>query len=561
MDQQRASTQTALPDVESAARKQTWRLLLLGVLVIQLTWMLNVYPYWKETNSASRVYLTMAIVDYGKFQIDECLALYGDTLDKAVYGGHYYTDKAPGTSFLFVPVAWIVSTMTPDQPGKPHAVDMQTLFYTLRLLCISLPTIAFWWLMLPWFRLWTGREDRAVAVVAAGALGTNFCIYATQLFAHVPAGVFLFLAFLSVRRCWSQPDGQQRVAPGLVGGLLAGLAFLNDYVVLVAVAVLGLATLAPRFRWRPPLLFGLGVAPSLAIWMTYNWVCFGHPLKTGFLYHAAPIYGDAYQSGFLGIQRIDPWSAPGMLFSPARGMWFLSPVLALAPIGWWRQIRHGGAERRDAICAAAAFAGLFCFAMTTIDWRGGWGTGTRYLVPAVPFLLVGVAGAIRATAARDAGSIVFGALATVGVVFTSLASATVPLFPQNFGNPMFSLVWPLVRNGYLGPHLATSSLGAWLGLLPFGAAVVVTLWLVTSSGPAQSARVRWGSAGLSLLLAVLVIAWQASIPEPPADQLDRDLAYAEALSRLGYFDAATEAMLNLTPADYPAAPTHAQEQP
>lgn len=391
-----------------------------------------------------------------------------------------------------------------------------------------------------------------MAVVAAGALGTNFCIYATQLFAHVPAGWFLFLAFLSVRRCWARSENQVSMTPGLLGGALGGLAFLNDYVVMLAVAVLGVATLLPRYQWRQALGFGLGLSPSLFAWMIYNWICFDHPLQTGFMYHALPMYGNAYQSGFLGVQRIDPSSVLGMLFSPARGMCFMSPVLALAPIGWWRQFR-AGTFRADAICSAVVAGVLFLFAMTTIDWRGGWGIGTRYLVPAVPFLMVGIAGAIRELKANDPLSIVFGGFAVVGIVLTAMASMTVPLFPQDFDNPFYTLVWPLVRDGFIAPHMGTNLAGPWFGLVPYILGVLLTLFLVTSSGPARGIVSKVGMISLSIALGAIVIAWQATLPEPPQEKLARDVARSEVVARLGYFEAATHMILELNANQAPTA--------
>jgi hypothetical protein len=58
------------------------------------------FPRWAEWNQNSRMDLTLAIVDQGRFAIDD---YYENTGDYAVYGDHIYTDKAPGTSFLGVP--------------------------------------------------------------------------------------------------------------------------------------------------------------------------------------------------------------------------------------------------------------------------------------------------------------------------------------------------------------------------------------------------------------------------------------------------------------------------
>ena len=549
MKQPRVAAESVQSPAQRTRRDRLLRLLLFGAMLIQLTWMLNVYPHWKDTNSASRVYLTLALVQQGTFQIDRCIEIYGDTLDKAQYKDHYYTDKAPGTSFLFLPVTWVVSALSPldaNRPDQPPDVDMRALYYTLRLLCISLPTLAFWWFALPWFREWTGREDRAVAVVAAGALGTNFFIYATQLYAHVPAAWFLFLSFLAARTAWSRTVERRQILFAVVAGSLAGLAFLNDYVVMLAVAVLGVCvSFLPRFDWRRSIGFGLGLAPLLAAWMAHNYVCFDHPLRTGFYYHALPVYGEAYRSGFLGIQPVSWSAAVGMLFSPARGILFLAPFLVLAPVGWWRQIRSGE-HRADAICAAAVFASMFLFSMTTIDWRGGWGFGVRYLIPAVPFLLIGVAGVLRGAAANDASSIVFAALATVGVLISALAAATVPLLPQEFVNVVYGLDWPLVRDGYFGPHLSAGMGSPWMALTPYLLAVGITVCLVLLAGPAHSVTSRAASVVASLGIAAGVMAWQSSISDPPSEPWASAVARTEALAFLAYFDQAADEMLQLS---------------
>lgn len=422
---------------------------------------------------------------------------------------------------------------------------MRTLFYCLRLFCVSIPTIGFWWYTLPWFREWSGREDRALAIVASGGLGTNFLIFSTQLFAHVPAAWCLFLAFLAARRLWTAPAGGGAFGPALLAGGLAGLAFLNDYVVMLAVAALGTATLAaPRLTWRQPLGFGLGLAPAIALWMAYNWACFGHPLQTGFIYHSADFYGQAYRSGFLGIQPIDPSAPIGMLLSPARGMLFLSPFLVMAPVGWWRQIRSG-VNRADAVLSAMVFGCLFLFAMTTVDWRGGWGIGTRYLTPAVPFLLVGVAGAVRGAAVTEARSIVFAGLAAVGVLLCALAAATVSIIPQDGVNPLYSLDWPLARDGYFAPHLATGMAAPWVSMAPYVAAVGVGLFLIFGAGPARTAAHRIAAVAASAVVAAAVIVGQYHIPEEPAEQLAGKFLWIDSLVSLGYYDDAAQEMLDL----------------
>ncbi|MGC9042083.1 MAG: hypothetical protein ACP5MJ_21535, partial [Roseiflexus sp.] len=70
-------------------------------------------PRWADWNQNSRLNLTLAIVDDGSFQIDRFVA---NTGDYAKYNGHYYSDKAPGTSFLAVPVYAAVRPLLQTAP-------------------------------------------------------------------------------------------------------------------------------------------------------------------------------------------------------------------------------------------------------------------------------------------------------------------------------------------------------------------------------------------------------------------------------------------------------------
>src|SRR3989338_809626 len=52
-------------------------------------------------NESSHLDLTRAIIDEHRFEID---SYHNNTIDKRFYNGHFYSDKAPGLSFLAVPI-------------------------------------------------------------------------------------------------------------------------------------------------------------------------------------------------------------------------------------------------------------------------------------------------------------------------------------------------------------------------------------------------------------------------------------------------------------------------
>ena len=64
---------------------------------------LYLFPYFPRIQSANelpRVYLVKAIVEDHTFAIDRQIQRYGKTSDLSGWGGHYYQNKAPGSSLL-----------------------------------------------------------------------------------------------------------------------------------------------------------------------------------------------------------------------------------------------------------------------------------------------------------------------------------------------------------------------------------------------------------------------------------------------------------------------------
>ena len=78
-------------------RVTTWRELLLFLGLLFCFGYFQQVPAWNEY---SRYDLVRAIVEDGSTQIDR---FHGNTGDKSFRDGHYYSDKAPGTSFVAVP--------------------------------------------------------------------------------------------------------------------------------------------------------------------------------------------------------------------------------------------------------------------------------------------------------------------------------------------------------------------------------------------------------------------------------------------------------------------------
>src|SRR5687767_7718645 len=67
---------------------------------------LYVFPYqWRlnNPNENVRFYMTAALVEEGRYEIDGMRKRWGWVNDAAIHGGHVYSVKAPGASLLAVP--------------------------------------------------------------------------------------------------------------------------------------------------------------------------------------------------------------------------------------------------------------------------------------------------------------------------------------------------------------------------------------------------------------------------------------------------------------------------
>lgn len=101
-----------------AGRECTASWLLFALLLLCYVYF---FPRWADWGQNSKLDLTLAIVDQGTLMIDDYVH---NTGDYAYYNGHYYSDKAPGTSFLGVLpyAAFKLVAQTPLMTGLMDAI-------------------------------------------------------------------------------------------------------------------------------------------------------------------------------------------------------------------------------------------------------------------------------------------------------------------------------------------------------------------------------------------------------------------------------------------------------
>jgi hypothetical protein len=458
-----------------------------------------VFPYFPAIQSANelpRAYLVRAIVDDHTFALDAPARVWGKTGDMSPgEGGHTYSNKAPGSSLVVVPVYAVVRVF--GDPGLAGTM------WLCRVVGGIVPAIAFLALLARFLARFSPDEPTRRLVLVAYALGSMAMTYSVLFYSHQLSAICIASAWIFAH---DVVDGARSPRSMVWIGALAGAAPLVDYQAAIAgvpVAVWLVVRMwrSRRAELRRVLGFGaLGAALPIAVLLAYHTVCFGGPLHTG--YAASEGYAADHAHGLLGA-TYPKWDAfVGSTIALDKGLFALAPWLALAIPGTFVLWRRG--ERGAAAVGGAVVVLFLAFLASLAFWRAGWEVGPRYVTAMLPFALPAVVAAVDAARARG-GRLAIGALAApmiVGIVVYTLSTATFPYWPDTFQHPLYDVTFRL-----LGDDLAAPSLGSALGIAgvagiaPYlaGAAALVG-WTIARAA---------GARGLAVAV-VLAAAWLAA---------------------------------------------------
>jgi hypothetical protein len=464
-----------------------------------------------------------------------------ETQDKAWVDGHFYSVKAPGLAAFTLPAYLVLDAAGAQDVARDAAANARAtehprwtlaagtdppfpefgysasraantwdrigdgapMVWALTLVGAVVPAV----LLLLLVRWVANRIEPGYGTAAAITLGLGTIVmtFASEYMSHVIAATLGFAAFALLFR---EREGPERVWLVAIAGLLAGLAVTFEYplglvgVVLFVYALArqrrdrygDLALASPSGASRPMLRAGIkrgaayaagaiaGAAPALA----YNLWSLGSPFKFA--------YGDAVvrqgttghaklglnDDGFFGITFPRPESAFDLLFA-GRGLLTLTPVLAAALVGVFLMHRRGRVTEARVIWAVVGVYLLY----NAGYWLtyGGGTPGPRFLIPAMPFVALGLATAYRRLPALTL------ALAIPSALFMVVGALTFPLSGDNG-----TWLWvERLQNGIL-EHTVLTAVGvsdAWLAILPVLvalAAAVAFAALATPRTPVGNVR-------------------------------------------------------------------------
>jgi hypothetical protein len=516
---------------------------LLAIASLGIAWGLAMHSMgWAQQANHAQVRALAA----GQAEIDRW---HWETRDKAWFRGHFYSVKAPGLAAFTLPAylaldaagakpvardaaanareadhpRWAPSD-NPDlsqyaySAERAHRVEVRVengapIVWALTLLGAVIPAVALL-LLVRWVADRVEPGYGTAAAITLG-LGTILMTFAAEYFPHVIAATLGFAAFALLFR---EREGPARLSLVGAAGLLAGLAVSFEYPLGILGAILLAYAAARPDRLRRVAAYGggalIGAAPALA----FNLWALSSPLRFAYSY-AVSVQGftghaelGLNSGGFFGIDMPRPDAVIDLLLA-GRGLLTLTPVLAMGVVGAIMMRGRG----RQAEAAVIGAVGISYFLYNAGYWLpfGGGSPGPRFLIPALPFLAIGLAPAYRRLPTLTL------ALAIPSVTFMLAGALTFPLIGENgtgtWANQLGSGALEHTVLTVLGVH------NGWLAVAPLLAAVIAAIAFCSLATPRfRTEDMRPAVAALLAWAVVAVVG--PSVAGDPIVPLDEDRA-------------------------------------
>jgi hypothetical protein len=453
------------------------------------------FPRWADWGVNSKVDLTMAMVDQGTFVIDD---YYQNTGDYALYKGHHYSDKAPGSSFLAVPFyavfkaaigTSILDPLIDRLAGNPAIVNtlkengtgllqdkvyFAMALYVITFFVMSLPSALLGYVLYQFMGYFLqDRFSRALIVILYG-LGTVAFPYSQTFNGRQTSAVMTVFAFYMLFRI-NRGELSRRYL-WLIGPLM-GWVFISDYPSVFILGALFLYAVSFLRDWRRVLPLVLGGIPPVALMALYNLSIFETPLPVGYKY--SELYQDLHTQGLISITYPRLEALYGLTFSPFRGLFFLSPALLLAIPGFIYWYRRGACRAEWWVCLCSVIS-AFLFYSSSVMWWGGYAVGPAYLVAMIPYMVFPIAFFLRRhDRSRWVWRLVVG-LTAISVLLVWAETIAGQSFPDLNPNPLFAISIPHLMAGNiarnLGMMLRLRGLPSLLPLFLFAAVVLLIIF-------------------------------------------------------------------------------------
>jgi len=377
-----------------------------------------IYSYfilWSGAAENGRFALTRSIVDDQTIIIDK---YYNQTADRAYYNGHYYSDKAPGGSFLAVPVyaAWkFVYNFFPQgfraqYSGSTDFIVYQRIneediiiivnpgfFILTSMILVTIFTSSLFssltvLLVYKISRYLTKKKSHRILLAVIFGAGTLIFHYAIVFLGHSIETFFVFLAFYLLFKMRNEKKYDLKYF--LASGVSAGYAITSGYPsMLIALACLAYAF---SFKYNKNYFFMIGLILGLLPLFIYNFLIFSNPFDITSAHVDPKILQPESKELLLqgvGFSYIpNPLVILQLTVLPYKGMFFYYPILIFSLFGLFYMYKE---YRLEAILIAISLIGFLIVFSSFVDWWHGGYFGFRHFLSIYPFLMLPLAYCFR----------------------------------------------------------------------------------------------------------------------------------------------------------------------
>ena len=319
--------------------------------------------------------------DYHTFHIDRFVANpkagLTNTGDWAYYNGHFYSNKAPGTTLIGIPIYTVIfhfEQLLGISWNHPYIeiLNAYLLNFFLSIIPAAFGIVFFYKLML----LYGNSSVRAASLSLILAFATFVFPYSTSLWGHVTAMSFIIFSLY----CIEKKDS----ALLFFAGLFAGLATLTDYLAILPTLFLGILVL---WRDKRKLLFYIaGGIPSAIILLLYNNHCFGSPFAMSSSYSAPGFINPEKFLGLFGLP--DLRIIFELTFGLRRGIFLAAPILLFAIPALYFLVKQKKEMKQSILIACCTVISFILVNASFNGWHGGHSIFSRYQIVALPFWIL-----------------------------------------------------------------------------------------------------------------------------------------------------------------------------
>ncbi|MBI4324933.1 MAG: hypothetical protein HY674_06680 [Chloroflexi bacterium] len=436
---------------------------------------------FKSPTPVSRLDCLHALISEGTLAVDRWRT---NTPDLAFANGHYYSDKAPGTIVLALP-GFLAGSVFLRASGE-ELESKRGWLITSWTACAGIALLTAWGMIKLASLLGAlTRPQVGWLTTAAVWFGAAPLPYSTLLFSHAHVVACISLGLVALGRTHPetfglrrQPMNSQAKAHRLaLAGFALGWALNSEYT--AGLVVVGILVMIIGRNWSDYGWVSLGMIGPLLLIPLYSWLTVGSPFVLPYSYQAS---FPEMKEGLYAIKWPDLATAFNLTFGPARGLFFWSPFLLCAFLGYAGLLEKS--RRLFCLTYLVPVLHLAVISGRVWDWPAGLALGPRYLAPMLPLLALPCAFGVQKFPKLSLVA------AAYSILITTVATLTNACPPYNsHPNPLFDFHVPLFLKGQFSPNLGTAlGLPPFVSVALFYAILIGGTWCLWRNLPGKDAR-------------------------------------------------------------------------